>query len=81
MDTNTPPWTVVYQQETSTIGPNGHFVDAMAVTFKTRSGVQAKVVIPLSQYTADNVKKEIDAYVAEINQVHTLAGETAIKAT
>lgn len=65
-------WAVTSQRQTTRITPGGRFEQVMEVHFRTAHGVDGYVDVPLSQYTADNVKEQIDGYVAAIGEVHNL---------
>lgn len=65
-------YSITSQRQTTRITSGGRFEQVMEVHFRTSHGVDAYVDVPLSQYTADNVKQLIDAYVAAIAEVHTL---------
>lgn len=64
-------WKVTSQKETTTM-QNGVFTPAMSITFQTTHGTYGTVVLPLSTYTAENVKHAIDERVAQIDAVFGL---------
>lgn len=48
-------------------------VQAMQVTFRTTAnGTQGTVVVPLADYTPEEVQRRITAYVVNIDAVHNL---------
>jgi hypothetical protein len=63
-------WQVVGQRQTTVQSPSGGFEDAMLVSFKTSTGIQGSVTVPLSQYTADSVSRLISERVTAIEQVN-----------
>jgi basic membrane lipoprotein Med (substrate-binding protein (PBP1-ABC) superfamily) len=68
-------WQVVSQRQSSQL-VNGQFTEVMVVTFRTSDGVTGDVSVPLSQYSADNVKQLIDARVQKIAAVHSLTSSS-----
>jgi hypothetical protein len=76
-DTTTPmpAWTVTAQQETTIINAAGNAVDVMHVTFQLPDGTQGSVNVPLSAYTAANVKKAIADKAATLDAVNNLTSE------
>lgn len=65
-------WSITSQVQTSMQVPGEGFTDAMRVTFRTAKGVTGSVTIPLSMYGPGEVKRQIDAYVDAIHEVHDL---------
>lgn len=64
---------VVTQTPTTDIGPTGSIVQAMQVTFRTKpSEITSKIVIPLAQYTPDEVDRAVTAAATTIEQVQSL---------
>ena len=62
---------VTGQRETTTASGNT-YVPAMEVTFQTDSGVTGKVVLPLSNYSAETVRAAIQSRVQAIDAVNQL---------
>lgn len=65
-------FTVLAQRQTTDFGPDGRFADVMEVTFQTDAGTVGKVRVPLSVYSADEVRRRIAAYVEHIAAVESL---------
>lgn len=65
-------WEVISQRQTSTITPDGRFVNVVDVTFKLKSGATATVQIPQASYTAEFVRQQIDALASEMISVENL---------
>lgn len=74
--TNAPKtgWTVTSQVEQPGPGPDGRLVDGYKVSFRTGAGVNASVFLPRAQYTPDNVRAEIAAAAAQLDQVQGMSG-------
>lgn len=69
----TPQWTVTAQQEATIINPAGNAVDVMRVSFQLADGTQASVNVPLSAYSADNVRSAIAAKAETLDAVNGLS--------
>lgn len=70
-------YTITGQTEVVQLGDSGP-VRAMQVTFKTTdTNVTGTVTIPLADYGAATVGREIEKYVANISAVHALGTEGA----
>lgn len=54
-----PKYTVVSQQETTQMAPDGTFQPGVRVTFRLATGQQGSVFLPDSQYTVQNVAEAI----------------------
>jgi hypothetical protein len=65
-------WKVTSQREGSVFGPAGTTEGTMIVTFQTGRGVVGTITVPLSEYTADNVRGLIQTRVDAIDAVHDL---------
>jgi hypothetical protein len=66
-------FTIVSQQPITDSTGGGTFVPAMEIRFTTKpSAVPGRVVIPLAQYTPDNVGKVVAQNAALIEQVQAL---------
>lgn len=66
-------YVIVTQTPTTDLGPTGSVVPAMQVTFRTKpSDVQARVTLPLSTYTPDEVDRAVRAQAAVIEAVQKL---------
>lgn len=68
-----PQWTVTSQTEATIINAAGNAVDVMRVSFQLADGTQASVNVPLSAYTADNVKAAIAAKADTLAAVNDLS--------
>lgn len=69
-----PAWEVTGQIEKVDLGPNGTFVQGVAVTFRTADGSVGTVFVPVEQYTADRVRAAINARAAALAEVAALRG-------
>lgn len=65
-------WQVISQRQTSTITPDGRFVNVVDVTFQIKSGATATVQIPQANYTADYVSQQIDALANQMIAIEQL---------
>lgn len=67
-------WHVTNQVERQAMSPSGGFVPSVDVQFVTDNGTSGTVTVPKSAFTADEVKRRIDAYVEHIANVENLSG-------
>ena len=65
-------WTVTNQQQQMMQTSGGQWVDSMRVTFTTAGGVVGYVQVPMSLYSAAEVKKLIEARVTALDSVAQL---------
>lgn len=65
-------WKVTAQAQTMMQTSGGQWIEAMKVTFRTTSGVEGFVMVPLNQYGAQAVAQLIDARTAAIDSVTNL---------
>lgn len=65
-------YSVTSQRQTSRLSPGGQFEQGMEVRFRTVTGTDGMVFIPLSRYNAENVHAAIADYVAHIDAVNQL---------
>lgn len=65
-------WHVVSQKQTSELTPAGQFIDVMEVYFDVNGVGPGTVRIPVSQYSAETVREQIDAQAATMLEVHAL---------
>lgn len=65
-------WRVINQRQTSTLTAAGSFTDVMEVSVETVTGTVIQVMIPLSQYSAEYARTEIERRVADVLEVETL---------
>jgi hypothetical protein len=64
-------YTVTSQRQRDAMVGNT-FQPVQEITFTTTSGVTGSVLVPIAQYTADNVHKAIEARVKVIDEVNSL---------
>lgn len=68
-------WTVLSQQQVYDVGPDGRAVLGMRVTFKLYgSDSTASVFIPMTEYTANNVRAHIADLAGHLAQVDKAQG-------
>lgn len=65
-------YTVTGQRQTTIINDAGNVQSVMEVTFRTSTGVTAKIDVPIGQYNKATVQEMIENYVNNINDVHNL---------
>jgi hypothetical protein len=65
-------WHVTRQVQRSVLQPGGGFGDVITVYFDTPHGYSGSVDVPLAMFTADEVRKRVDARVAVLDEVHNL---------
>lgn len=65
-------WVVTGQRQTMMQSSGGQWIESMRVDFKTISGVDGFVTVPLNQYGPDAVRKLIDAREASIDNIAQL---------
>lgn len=71
-----PKYTITGQNEVVALGDGGQPAKSMQITFKvTDPNVTGTVTVPLADYSAATVSREIDKYVDNIVAVHALNGE------
>jgi len=63
---------VTTQDQTMMLTTGGVWVDGMKIGFETTDGVAGHVTVPLSVYSAQFVKDQINARVKQINEVASL---------
>lgn len=68
-------WRVTGQHHTETYLANGRFEGVMRVDVVTDAGTTKTFTIPDSQYTADNVTAEVNAWVEHENAVGQLGNK------
>lgn len=66
------PYTILSQDLTEELAPNGTFIDAWRIAYQGPSGVVAYVRIPAQQYSPQAVDSLIQAELSKIEAVHTL---------
>lgn len=71
-DQDAPLYVVTSQMETVAGTPDGRYVNGIKVTYRTRSGANGSVFLPLEEYTADNARALLDARAAEAEAIQTL---------
>ena len=69
-----PAWTVISQQETLDLGPNGSFIQGVKVGFRTASGALGTVFIPSDTYTVERVRAAVTERAAAMESVAGLTG-------
>lgn len=68
------PYTILSQDLTEELAPNGTFIDAWRITYQGPSGTVAYVRVPANQYTPQAVDAAIQENLRAIEAVHTLGG-------
>lgn len=69
-------WRVVNQHQTTTLTAAGTFEDVMEITAVSNStSTPVTIRVPLTHYTEDNVKKQLDARFDAVHAVHNLSGD------
>lgn len=64
---------VLAQRQSTQLTADGRFIDTMEVTFETApEGASGTVTIPVSAYTADNVRAQIEERVAQMKAIASL---------
>jgi hypothetical protein len=66
-------WHVTYQTQKQKQQPSGGFAQVVEVGFETDNGAKGSVDVPVSLYSADQVKQRVDAYASELDAVHGLS--------
>lgn len=66
------PYTLLSQDLTEELAPNGTFMDVWRITFQGPSGTTAYVRVPANQYSPATVDAAVQAYLTNIEAVHTL---------
>lgn len=66
------PYTILSQDFTEELMPNGTFADTWRVTYQGQSGTVAYVRVPASQYSPHMVDAMIQAELVKIETVHAL---------
>ena len=74
-------YTIVGQELTEELTPDGRFVDTWRITYQTPSGVTAYVRVPASQYDPDRVHALIVANVQNVEAIHALGTTTGDSGT
>lgn len=77
MEASQVPYTIIGQELTEDLTPDGRFVDTWRITYQTPAGVTAYVRVPASQYNPDTVHALISANVANVEAVHALGSPGA----
>ena len=70
----TTGWNVDYQQETVGLDASGRTVPGVKVGFITGKGVRSSVFIPQTLYTPTNVRAQIAAMAAQVDEVQGMSG-------
>lgn len=65
-------YTILGQELTEELTPDGRFVDTWRITYQTPSGVVAYVRVPATQYDPNRVQELILANVQQVEAVHAL---------
>lgn len=65
-------WSIVAQQQTTDLTPDGRFQEVMRITFQTTEGVTGTLTVPISEYNPQHVQELISARAAAIKAVHNL---------
>lgn len=64
---------VTSQSQGYALDPNGKTETVMEIAFVAEpAGVQSRITVPMSEYTADHVAELLDAAATTINDVHAL---------
>lgn len=71
-DTPHPTYTVGKQHKTTVPDGSGGYVEAMHVPYRTASGVDSHVVVPMTHYTPQHVHSRIVDEASRIAQVEAL---------
>lgn len=66
-------WTINTQRQTQVLSGGGGFVPSVEVGFTTGAGVVGSVIVPLAQYTPDQVAALVDARAAQLDAIVGLA--------
>lgn len=71
------PYTILTQDQSEELAPNGTFVDTWRITFQGPSGTTGTVKIPAATYSPATVDAAISDYLQKIEAVHALGGAPA----
>lgn len=69
------PYTVISQEKTQQLTPQGVFADVWRVTFKGPKGVHSYIEVPVDEYEPAEVDRKIEAELENITGVHSLGPE------
>lgn len=69
-------WRVVNQHQTTQLTAAGTFEDVMEVTATSNeTGTPVTIRVPLTRYTPEYVKEQLDSQFATVHAVHALTGD------
>lgn len=68
-------WTIQSQQQRTKIGDNGQLADGYDVTFLTGQGHTGTVFVPMTRYTAANVRAAVQSQANLLDEVGNLTSE------
>lgn len=71
------PYTIIGQELTEDLTPDGRFVDTWRITYQTPAGVTAYIRVPANQYNPDTIDQLIQANVRNVEAVHALGAPAA----
>lgn len=71
------PYTILTQDQSEELLPNGTFQDTWRITFQGPSGTTGTVKVPASRYTPQVVDNEIQAALQNIEATHALGSAPA----
>lgn len=74
----TSTWRVLSQTSQPQVAPTGGITDGMSIAFITGEGNNGTVWVPMSRYTAANVKEAIAAAAAQLDQIGALTHDTEV---
>lgn len=65
-------YTIVAQNQTTDLTPDGRFVDVVQITFQTKDGDSGTVRVPLAEHTPENVAQLVGARAAAMIAIRRL---------
>lgn len=65
-------WLVTDQKQVPMQAMNGAWTEGMKVSFRTASGVDGSILVPLSDYSAGLIRQLLDARAKQIDEVSAL---------
>lgn len=68
------PYTVLAQDQTEELMPNGSFADTWTITYQGPSGTTGRVKIPAASYSPATVDAAIQTQLQSVEAVHSLGG-------
>lgn len=68
-------WRVTAQTETSDIGPDGRITSGYRVSFTTNNGHSGSVFAPMTSYSVEKVRAQIEGAAARLDAVGSLTSE------